>query len=301
MKLNLENLTTEQINLSTKNIDTLSTYEILKTINREDAKVAEAVKEELENITQAVDAIVEKLKNNGRLFYVGAGTSGRIGILDASECPPTYGTDPHMIQGIIAGGTDAIFRAVEGAEDSEELGRKVIADKKINQNDILVGITASGRTPFALGAVREAKKNGIKTIGISNNENSIIKKETDIAITPLVGPEIVMGSTRMKSGTAQKLVLNMLTTASMIKLGKVYGNLMVDLNPSNSKLVNRAVRIIMYATGVDEEEAEKYLDKSAFNPKVAIVMIETNTDKEKAEELLKDGDNFITKAINLYR
>lgn len=299
MNLNLENLATEQVNENTKNIDALNTLEILKVINTEDTKVANAVKEEIKNIEMAVELIVEKLKKGGRLFYVGAGTSGRLGILDASECPPTYGTDPAIVQGIIAGGTEAIFSAVEGAEDNEELGRKIIYDKKASSKDIIVGITASGRTPFVLGAVRKAKENGIKTIGISNNEHSILKKETDIAITPLVGPEVIMGSTRMKSGTAQKLVLNMLTTAAMIKLGKVYGNLMVDLQPSNSKLLSRAVKIVVYATNVEEKIAKEYLEKADLNPKLAIVMIKTNSQKKEAEELLKAADGFVTKAIEL--
>lgn len=301
MEQNLENLTTEQVNQNTKNIDTLSTLEILKVINMEDTKVAYAVKNEIPNIADAVNLIVEKFKNNGRLFYVGAGTSGRLGVLDASECPPTYGTDPDMVQGIIAGGNEAMFKAKEGAEDDEKLGEKVIYNKKINENDIIVGITASGQAPFVLGAVREAKRNGIKTIGISNNKDSIIKKEADIAITPLVGPEPIMGSTRMKSGTAEKLVLNMLTTASMIKIGKVYGNLMVDLSPTNVKLIDRAQRIIMYATGVDEKKAQEYLEKSDLSPKTAIVMIKTGTGKEEAEELLKKSDNFVTKAIKLHK
>lgn len=299
MSLDLNNLATEQINENTKNIDGLSTLEMLKLINMEDTKVAYAVKDEIKNIEMAVDLIVEKFKNNGRLFYVGAGTSGRIGILDASECPPTYGTSPDMVQGIIAGGTEAIFRAVEGAEDDEELGRKVIYDKKISENDVIVGITASGRTPFVLGTVREAKKNGIKTIGISNNEQSVLKTEADIAITPLVGPEVIMGSTRMKSGTAQKLVLNMLTTASMIKLGKVYGNLMVDLQPTNTKLIDRMVRIVASATGVDIKEAKKYLDKSELNAKAAIVMIKSHCDLKTAISNLNMANGVVAKAIDI--
>lgn len=299
MSLNLENLATERVNEKTKNIDVLSTLEMLKIINMEDAKVANAVKEEISNIEKAVELVVEKLRNGGRLFYVGAGTSGRLGILDASECPPTYGTDPEMVQGIIAGGAEAIFSAVEGAEDNEELGRKIIHDKEVCSNDVIVGITASGRTPFVLGAIREAKEAGINTVGISNNEDSILKNESDIAITPLVGSEVIMGSTRMKSGTAQKLVLNMLTTATMIKLGKVYGNLMVDLQPSNSKLINRAVKIVMYATNAEEKIAKEYLEKANLNPKLAIVMIKTNTQKEEAEELLKSTDGFVKKAIEL--
>lgn len=297
----LGKLTTEKINQNTKNIDTLDTLKMLEVINMEDSKVALAVKNEIPNIAKAVDLVSSRLKEGGRLFYVGAGTSGRLGVLDASECPPTYGTDPDMVQGLIAGGNEAVFKAVEGAEDSEEMGRQLIHDKKICKKDVVAGITASGRTPFVLGAVREAEKNGISTIGISNNENSIIKKEADIAITPVVGPEVVMGSTRMKSGTAQKLVLNMITTASMIKLGKVYGNLMVDLNANNSKLVDRAVRIVMYATDADEDKAEKCLKEADFNSKLAIVMIKTNTKKEEAEKLLEKADGFVTNAIRIHK
>lgn len=296
----LESLITEQVNSSTKNIDTKNTIEILNSINREDIKVAYAVKEEIPGIARAVDVVSEKLRNNGRLFYVGAGTSGRLGILDASECPATYSTDPEIVQGIIAGGNKAIFTSIEGAEDDEEKGRMLIKEKGINSKDVVIGITASGRTPFVIGAMKEAKKNGIVTIGISNNKNSLINEEVDIKINPIVGPEVIMGSTRMKAGTSQKLILNMITTASMIKLGKVYGNLMVDLQLSNKKLLDRAVRIIEYATNVKKETAKEYLEKSDLNPKIAIVMLKTGVEKDKAKELLKKGNGFVTKAIEIY-
>lgn len=296
----LESLITEQVNSSTKNIDTMSTIEMLNSINNEDIKVAYAVKEEIPSIVEAVDVVSEKLKNNGRLFYVGAGTSGRLGILDASECPATYSTNPEIVQGIIAGGNKAIFTSIEGAEDDEEKGRKLIKEKGINSKDVVIGITASGRTPFVIGVMKEAKKNGIVTIGISNNKNSLINEEVDIKINPIVGPEVIMGSTRMKAGTSQKLILNMITTASMIKLGKVYGNLMVDLQLSNKKLVDRAIRIIEYAANVKKEIAKEYLEKSDFNPKVAIVMLKTGVDKDKAKELLKKENGFVTKAIETY-
>lgn len=296
----LESLITEQVNSSTKNIDTMNTIEMLNSINNEDIKVAYAVKEEIPSIAEAVDVVSEKLKNNGRLFYVGAGTSGRLGILDASECPATYSTDPEIVQGIIAGGNKAIFTSIEGAEDDEEKGRKLIKEKGINSKDVVIGITASGRTPFVIGAMKEAKKNGIITIGISNNKNSLINEEVDIKINPIVGPEVIMGSTRMKAGTSQKLILNMITTASMIKLGKVYGNLMVDLQLSNKKLVDRAVRIIEYAANVKKETAKEYLEKSDFNPKIAIVMLKTGVEKDEAKELLKKGNGFVTKAIEAY-
>lgn len=300
MDKSIGDLITEQINDRTKCIDMLNTYEILELINFEDNIVPAAVEKEINNIEKAVDAIVERIKEGGRLFYIGAGTSGRIGILDASECPPTFGTSSEMVQGIIAGGNDAILKAVEGVEDDEDLGRKIIQDRGINDKDVVLGITASGRTPFVIGAVKEAKKNGIKTIGLSNNVPSKISNEVDIAITPLVGPEVIMGSTRMKSGTAQKLVLNMITTATMIKLGKVYGNLMVDLQLSNLKLVDRAVRIIIHAADVSDKEALRYLEESAYCPKVAIVMIKTGAGKEISEKLLLEADGFVTKAINMY-
>lgn len=293
----LKSLTTEQVNGKSIHIDMCSTHEILNIINSEDMLVPLAVKKEIPNIEKAVDSIVENIEKGGRLFYIGAGTSGRLGILDASECPPTYGTDPELVQGIIAGGRDAMFNSIEDAEDSEEMGIQVVHDKGISQNDVVVGITASGRTPYVLGAVREAKKIGAVTVGISSNSTSIIKNDVDIAITPIVGPEVVTGSTRMKSGTAQKLVLNMITTAVMIKLGKVYGNLMVDLKPTNKKLVDRAVRIVIHATSVSEEMAQKYMELSDFNPKAAIVMIKAGVSKEKAEEMLSEGKGFVTKAL----
>lgn len=296
----LESLITEQININTKNIDTMSTVEILNSINNEDIKVAYAVRKEITGIAKAVDVVSEKLKNNGRLFYVGAGTSGRLGILDASECPATYSTDPEIVQGIIAGGNKAVFTSIEGAEDDEEKGRNLIKEKGINSKDVVIGITASGRTPFVIGAMKEARKNGVVTIGISNNKNSLINKEVDIKINPIVGPEVIMGSTRMKAGTSQKLILNMITTASMIKLGKVYGNLMVDLQLSNKKLIDRAVRIIEYAANVNKETAEEYLEKSDFNPKVSIVMLKTGVKKDEAKELLKKGNGFVTQAIESY-
>jgi len=301
MEIYFSDLTTEQVNSKSVHIDMCSTREILEIINEEDCSVPLAVKSQIDRIEKAVDTIVGQIEKGGRLFYIGAGTSGRIGMLDASECPPTFGTHPELVQAVIAGGIEALMRAVEGAEDNEELGRAVIHEKGIGKNDVVVGITASGRTPFVMGAIREAKKVGAVTIGISNNSMSQIKDEVDIEITPLVGPEVIMGSTRMKSGTSQKLVLNMITTAVMIKLGKVYGNLMVDLQPTNTKLIDRAIRIVMHATGVDEKEAKNYLDLSGFNPKVAIVMKKTGASREEAERLLKESRGFVTRAIDLYR
>ncbi len=300
MEKHLRNLTTEQVNEKTKNIDMCTTEEILEIINEEDCLVPLAVKCEISNIAKAVDIIVEQIKKGGKLYYVGAGTSGRIGILDASECPPTYGTDPELVQAIIAGGSDAIIKSIEGAEDNEAEGRAIIQAKGINRNDVVIGITASGRTTFVLGAIREARKMGAVTVGISNNSISQIRNEADFAITPLVGPEVIMGSTRMKSGTSQKLVLNMITTTVMIKLGKVYGNLMVDLKPTNIKLIDRVIRIVMNATGTTEKETRKWLELSGFNPKIAIIMKKTGVSKEAAEKLLNDNSGFVTKAIESY-
>lgn len=296
----LANLETEKINKKSINIDVCNTKKILEIINEEDKVVPLAVERELPNIVKAVDAITDRMGKGGRLFYIGAGTSGRIGILDASECPPTFGTDPSLVEGIIAGGNAAVFKAVEGAEDDEELGIKEIQDRNINSNDSVIGITASGRTPFVISAIREAKKLGAVTIAVSNNEDSKVKYEADIAITPIVGPEVVMGSTRMKAGTSQKLVLNMITTTVMIKLGKVYGNLMVDLQPTNEKLMDRAVRIVAYATGINEESAKNYINQSDKDPKIAIVMIKTGCSKEEAEKMLSIGNGIISNAILSY-
>jgi N-acetylmuramic acid 6-phosphate etherase len=294
----LGDLTTEQVNSKSSHIDMCTTREMLEIINNEDMLVPVAIREKLDSVGEAVDAIVEAIRSGGRLFYIGAGTSGRLGVLDAAECPPTFGTDPTLVRAIIAGGNEALIRAVEGAEDNEELGRAAIADNNITGKDVVVGITASGSTPYVLAAVEEAKRVGARTIGISNNMQSLIKNIADIEITVPVGPEVIMGSTRMKSGTAQKLVLNMITTAVMIKLGKVYGNLMVDLQPTNLKLADRAVRIVMHATGLDEGEAKKYLDLSGLNPKVAIVMYKTQTDRDTALNLLSKNMGFVTRALN---
>ena len=290
-------LITEQVNAKSRNIDLCSTREIVEIINSEDKLVAEAVADEIDRIAAAVDVIAEHIKEGGRLFYVGAGSCGRIGILDASECPPTFGTNPEMVQGIIAGGEIAVLCSVEGVEDNEQMGREVISQREICRKDVLIGITASGRTPFVLGAIRKAREAGIFTIGISNNTNSIIKEESDIAITPLVGPEVIMGSTRMKAGTSQKLVLNMITTSVMIKLGKVYGNLMVDLQPVNRKLVDRAMRILMHALSIDQSEASTLLELSGFNPKAAILMKTAEVSKEEAERLLKANEGFVARAV----
>lgn len=290
-------LTTEEINQESLNIDECNTIEMLEIINNQDSLVHAAVRKEIPKIAQAVDIIYEALKNEGRMVYIGAGTSGRLGILDASECPPTYSTDPDMVQAYIAGGDIALRTAVEGCEDNRELGIKLVHDAEITSNDVVIGITASGGAPFVLAAIQEAKKIGAATIGVVNNKNSKLSKLTDVCIAPIVGPEVIIGSTRMKSGTAQKMVLNMLTTCTMIKMGKVYGNLMVDLKASNMKLIDRAKRIICSATGIDMVAAEKYLELSKMQTKLAILMVKTGLDFEKADELLKKCEGSLKKAI----
>jgi N-acetylmuramic acid 6-phosphate etherase len=290
-------LTTEQSNYKTKNIDKKSTIEILEIINEEDKTVAYAIEHELPNIAKAVDKITESFQNHGRLIYIGAGTSGRLGILDASECPPTFSTHKDQVIGIIAGGKTAMTEAIEGAEDNMVMGKEDLEKINLDSKDTVVGIAASGNTPYVLGAIEYANSVGANTVGLSCNANSKVSRLAKIAITPIVGPEIITGSTRLKAGTAQKMVLNMLSTASMINIGKVYGNLMVDLNPSNEKLIDRSKRIIMEATGKDSVEAEKYLKLSNYKPKVAIVMIETNCDYEEAIKSLEEHNGSIYKAI----
>lgn len=293
----LAGLTTETINPNTKNIDECSTYDILSLINAEDDIVPKAVALELGNITKAVDLAHDSLKNGGKMFYIGCGTSGRLGVLDASECPPTYGTDPQIVQGFIAGGDIALRCAVEGSEDDFDAGKKLVLECGIKAGDIFVGITASGSAPFVLGATEEANKIGAISIALVNNKNSKLSELCQVTISPIVGPEVIMGSTRMKSGTAQKLVLNMLSTAVMVKLGKVYTNLMVDLRASNDKLYDRSIRIICYATKVTREIAEINLKQAGMSVKTAILMIETNISCEQAEKLLVEFDGKLKLAI----
>lgn len=299
MNLNkLEALVTEERNPNTLNIDSVSTEEIITMINEEDKKVAFAVEKEKSHISKAVDVIADRLKNGGRLIYVGAGTSGRLGVVDASECPPTFGVDFELVQGIIAGGNTAIFKAVEGAEDSIELGKKDLISRNVTKTDVICGIAASGRTPYVIGAMKYGKEIGAAVICVTMNPNSEMAAIADIPISVVVGPEAIMGSTRMKAGTAQKMVLNMLTTGTMVKLGKVYGNLMVDVQSTNDKLVTRAKRIIMLATGVDITTAEKYLKETDYDVKLSIFMIQTNLNKEKAKKILNDNNGYIQKAID---
>ncbi len=296
----ISKLHTEQRNKNSMDIDTRSTSEILKIINSEDKTVPLAVEKELPYIEQAVEFIVTALKNSGRLLYFGAGTSGRIGVVDAAECPPTFGTPPGMIQGFIAGGKKAMFKAQEGAEDLESNGAKDVIAAKVNSKDVVCGIAASRRTPYVIGAVKKAKAKGAKTIYVTCNPREEFDiKEVDVAICPYVGPEVIMGSTRMKSGTAQKLVLNMLTTVSMIRLGKVYENMMIDLQMTNKKLVERSKRIVMTITGVSYEEAADYLKKADGHVKTALVMIKAKVSAKEARERLKKTGGFVRKAIEL--
>lgn len=300
MEEHLRSLTTELRNEKTMNIDSVTTMDIISAINKEDFKVAAAVKEVLPEIETAVEWACESLKKGGRIIYIGAGTSGRLGVLDAVECPPTFSTPPDRVLGIIAGGEKAIVRAVEGAEDKEEFGESDLIDVALTANDTVIGIAASGRTPYVKGALRYARKVGAKAVALSCNNNASITKEADIGIEVVVGPEVLTGSTRMKAATAHKMVLNMISTATMIRLGKVYENLMVDVNVSNQKLKDRAVNIIETVTNADYDQALNTLEKANNQVKPAIVMIKTATDYEKAMELLEKADGDVRKAISIY-
>ncbi|MEH7383791.1 N-acetylmuramic acid 6-phosphate etherase [Bacillus sp. JJ1521] len=289
----LDKLTTELRNPNSMDLDKKSIKEILILMNEEDSKVPLAIKKEIDNIESVVKLTIEAFRNGGRLIYVGAGTSGRLGILDASECPPTFGVDPKLVRGIIAGGEKAITNAIEGAEDNEILGSEDLKAISLTEKDVVVGIAASGRTPYVIGALNYAKQVGAATASISNNRDSEIGKIADIAIEVVTGPEIVTGSTRLKAGTGQKLVLNMITTASMIGIGKVYENLMVDVQPTNNKLVERAKKIIIEATGVDYDTAQTYFEEANQQVKPAIVMILLKCSYEEALVRLETSKGFI--------
>ncbi len=293
----IKDLVTEERNPATFDIDTKSTLQILKSINQEDKKVALAVEKELPNIARAVDLIVNAFKNKGRLFYVGAGTSGRLGVLDAAECPPTFGTPPGMIKGIISGGRRTLVRSKEGVEDDFEAGAWDLTKNRVRKRDVVVGIAASRRTPYVLGALEKARKVGATTIFVFCSPTKKLKTKVDVAISPMLGPEVIAGSTRMKAATAQKMILNMLTTTAMIKLGKVYQNLMVDLQARSEKLVERSKRIIMLATGVDYRKARQHLEKADGKVKTALVMILANVDKKTAERRLRKAGGFVAKAV----
>ncbi|EPJ2728543.1 N-acetylmuramic acid 6-phosphate etherase [Vibrio parahaemolyticus] len=298
MKIDLSRLVTESRNPASAEIDTLSTIEMLQVINEEDQKVALAVKAVLPQIAKTVDAITQAFANGGRLVYMGAGTSGRLGILDASECPPTYGTHPDMVIGLIAGGHQAILKAVENAEDDVKMGQDDLKALHLTKHDVVVGIAASGRTPYVLGGLEYAKSIGATTASIACNPECAMAKAADIAILPIVGAEVVTGSSRMKAGTAQKLVLNMLTTGAMIRSGKVFGNLMVDVEATNAKLIQRQTNIVVEATGASKEEAERALNACDRHCKTAILMILADLDAEQAKLRLAAHNGFIRAALN---
>ena len=288
---------TEERNPLTTNIDTLPTLDMLMLINAEDQQVALAVRAELSNIASAVDAITLRMQRGGRLIYIGAGTSGRLGVLDASECPPTFGTPRDLVVGLIAGGDVALTDAIEGAEDDQTGGEQEIAELNVSENDCVVSIAASGRTPYAIGGLTEAKKRGALTVSIACNRPSPLEELAEIGIAPIVGPEVISGSTRLKAGTAQKMVLNMISTGVMIRLGKTYTNLMVDVQPTNVKLRQRARRIVAEAVGLTLDEATQILQDSNGEVKTAIVAVLADVSPAVARQRLQEIGGFVRKAI----
>lgn len=289
MQIDLSGLSTESVNPATKQLDCLSAYDIARLINEEDQKVALAVGTQLTAIGEAIDAIVARMRRGGRLIYAGAGTSGRLGVLDASECPPTYGVSDQLVMGLIAGGRDAMFKAQENVEDSEALGESDLKAVGLGEQDVVCAIAASGRTPYCIGALRYAQAVGAETLTVTCNPGSPMTRMARIAIVPQVGPEVVSGSTRMKAGTAQKMVLNMLSTGSMVMMGKVYGNLMVDVQATNQKLKVRCENIVMEATGLDREAARAALEAADGQVKLAICMTLTGMDREAAQAALEQA------------
>ncbi len=289
---------TETRNPRTAAIDTLSALEIVRLINDEDARVAPAVRRELPQIARAVDVIVERLRRGGRLLYFGAGTSGRLGVLDASEIPPTFSAPPDLVWGFIAGGDVALRQAVEAAEDDPAGGARAVREAGVRGRDVVVGITASGGAPWVLGAVAEAHRRGAATVAITCNPDSPLARQADVVIAPIVGPEVIAGSSRMKAGTAQKMVLNMLSTATMIRLGKVYDNLMVDVQPTNAKLRRRAVHILQEAAGVDPEAARGALEATGYQVKPALVMLLAGVDADEARRRLVAAEGFVRRALD---
>ena len=292
---------TEQENLKTTNLSSSPVREIIRLMNDEDALVAPAIGLVLPEVERAIEAIVARIRGGGRLFYIGTGTSGRLGVLDAAECPPTFGVSPDLVQAIIAGGYDACYRAVEASEDDADAGGKDLQAHGFTKQDVLVGIAASGRTPYTVGAVNHARQGGAFTIAITCVPHSPITEAAEISIVPVVGPEVVAGSTRLKAGTAQKLVLNMLSTATMVRLGYVSGNRMTNVLPRNSKLRARAIRIIMAESGSDEEAARAALDKSGDDPRAALVMMKTGSSIEEAKAALEASNGVIERAARILR
>lgn len=296
--MDLGKLTTERRNPATMALDKMPVREMLEQMNAEDAKVAEAIKRVLPKIEAAVLMITTSLQSGGRLIYMGAGTSGRLGVLDAAECVPTFGVSPELVVGLIAGGEQAVTQAVEGAEDSREMGQMDLMNLKLSAADTVVGIAASGRTPYVIGGLKYAQEVGASTVTIACNLDAEISKYSQIAIEVDAGPEVLTGSTRLKAGTAQKLILNMLSTAAMVGIGKVYQNLMVDVQPTNEKLEERAKRIIMEAAGCGYEDAARVFLDSDKQVKVAIIMLLTNSDREEAQDKLSKSKGFIHQAVN---
>ncbi|WP_082232229.1 N-acetylmuramic acid 6-phosphate etherase [Halobacillus massiliensis] len=295
--MELSKLTTEQRNKNSYSLDKMTIMEALHTINNEDKKVAQAVETVLPKLNKSIEKIYESLSAGGRLFYVGAGTSGRLGVLDASECPPTFMTPPGMVQAVMAGGSDAFFNAAEGSEDNEEQGAADLKQRDLKAGDVVIGITASGRTPYPIGALKYAKKIGAYAISLSCNENSLISQYADCDIEVVVGPEVLTGSTRMKAATAHKMILNMISTTTMVQLGKVHENLMVDVHASNYKLMERAKHTIMEITNASYEQAENALKQTNHEVKPAVVMIETGASCEKAEQAIKEAKGYVREAI----
>ncbi|HKM96402.1 MAG TPA: N-acetylmuramic acid 6-phosphate etherase [Buttiauxella sp.] len=296
--MNLGSLVSETRNPHTMDLDCLSTLEMVQRFNQQDALVAAAVEKTLPEVAKAVDAASASLQAGGRLIYMGAGTSGRLGVLDASECPPTFGVPHGLVIGLIAGGPGALLKAVEGAEDNQQLGEDDLKALTLTANDMVVGLAASGRTPYVMGGLRYARNLGCRTAAISCNPGSAIAQEAEIAISPVVGPEALTGSTRLKSGTAQKLVLNMISTGAMVKLGKVYQNLMVDMKATNIKLVDRACRIVVEATGATRIDAENALKQTDYEVKPAILMILTGVDAKTAYARLADSSGYLRPALS---
>ncbi len=295
--MNLGALVSETRNPQTLDLDALTTIELVSRFNQQDALVADAVKGTLPQVANAVDAAAASLKAGGRIIYMGAGTSGRLGVLDASECPPTFGVPHGMVVGLIAGGPGALLKAVEGAEDNAQLGEDDLVSLNLTPDDLVVGLAASGRTPYVIGGLKFARQTGCTTVAISCNPDSPIAHEADIAISPVVGPEALTGSTRLKSGTAQKLVLNMISTGAMVKFGKVYQNLMVDMKATNVKLVDRACRMLMEATGASREEAEIVLKQTDYEVKPAILMVLSGLDAASARAKLDLHHGFLRAAL----
>lgn len=295
--MNLGALVSETRNPETMDLDALTTIELVNRFNQQDTLVAQAVKATLPEVAKAVDAAALALKAGGRIIYMGAGTSGRLGVLDASECPPTFGVPHGLVVGLIAGGPGALLKAVEGAEDNAQLGEDDLKALSLNSADLVVGLAASGRTPYVIGGLKYANAVGCSTVAISCNPDSPIAHEADIAISPVVGPEALTGSTRLKSGTAQKLVLNMISTGAMVKFGKVYQNLMVDMKATNIKLVDRACRMVVEATGVTRDVAESVLKQTDFDVKPAILMVLTGLDAPAARAKLTAHQGFLRAAL----